>query len=54
MQERRERRRVVVARSALLLDLEQGEGPVGTDTEKDGKPDVAMTAEQRAAQTQLA
>ena len=36
------------------LELLQGEGPVGTDTDNDGKPDVAMTAEQRAAQTQLA
>lgn len=36
------------------LELLQGGGPVGTDNDKDGKPDVAMTAEQRAAQTQLA
>ncbi|MGQ4660251.1 DUF4124 domain-containing protein [Lysobacter sp. F6437] len=36
------------------LELLQGEGPVGTDTDKDGKPDAAFSAEQRAAQTQLA
>ena len=36
------------------LELLQGEGPVGNDTDKDGKPDAAFSAEQRAAQTQLA
>ena len=36
------------------LELLQGEGPVGTDTDKDGKPDAEFSAEQRAAQTQLA
>lgn len=36
------------------LALLQGEGPVGADTDKDGKPDAAFTTEQRAAQIQLA
>jgi len=36
------------------LALLQGEGPVGADSDNDGKPDAAFTAEERAAQTQLA
>ncbi|MGH8084234.1 MAG: DUF4124 domain-containing protein [Lysobacter sp.] len=36
------------------LALLQGEGPVGTDADSDGKPDAAFTADERAAQTQLA
>ncbi|MGQ4582604.1 DUF4124 domain-containing protein [Lysobacter sp. F60174L2] len=36
------------------LELLQGEGPVGTDADKDGKPDTEFSAEERAAQTQFA
>lgn len=36
------------------LALLQGAGPVGADTDNDGKPDAAFTADERAAQTQLA
>ena len=36
------------------LALLQGEGPVGTDADGDGKPDAAFTADERAAQAQLA
>ncbi len=36
------------------LALLQGEGPVGVDTDDDGKPDTEFTAEQRANQSQLA
>ena len=36
------------------LALLQGEGPVGADSDNDGKPDAAFTAGERAAQTQLA
>lgn len=36
------------------LALLQGEGPVGADADGDGKPDAAFTADERAAQAQLA
>lgn len=36
------------------LKLLQGEGPIGLDSNKDGKPDGELGAEQRAAQTTLA
>lgn len=36
------------------LALLQEEGPVGVDSDGDGKPDSEMSAEQRAAQKQLA
>jgi hypothetical protein len=36
------------------LALLQGEGPVGADADNDGKPDAAFTADERAAQAQLA
>ena len=36
------------------LALLQGDGPVGTDTDKDGKPDTAFTAAERTAQAELA
>ncbi len=36
------------------LALLQGEGPVGIDTDDDGKPDTEFTAEQRTAQSRLA
>lgn len=36
------------------LKVLQGDDPVGIDADKDGKPDSVMSAEQRAAQLQLA
>jgi hypothetical protein len=36
------------------LKVLQGDGPVGIDADKDGKPDTVMSPEQRAAQVQLA
>lgn len=36
------------------LKVLEGDAPVGIDADKDGKPDSTMTAEQRAAQVQLA
>ncbi|MDX1548992.1 MAG: DUF4124 domain-containing protein [Lysobacter spongiicola] len=36
------------------LQLLQGEAPVGTDTDGDGKPDTQLTADQRANQAELA
>ena len=36
------------------LALLEGDGPVGTDTDKDGKPDTAFTAAERSAQHELA
>ena len=36
------------------LALLQGDGPVGMDSDKDGKPDSQLTAEQRTAQAALA
>ena len=36
------------------LALLEGDGPVGTDTDKDGKPDTAFTAAERSAQKELA
>lgn len=36
------------------LKVLEGDAPVGIDANKDGKPDTMMTAEQRAAQVQLA
>lgn len=36
------------------LALLQGDGPVGADTDNDGKPDAAFSADERAAQTELA
>lgn len=36
------------------LKVLEGDAPVGIDADKDGKPDGVMTAEQRAAQVQLA
>lgn len=36
------------------LALLQGDGPVGADTDNDGKPDAAFSADERASQTQQA
>lgn len=36
------------------LRVLQGDAPVGIDSDQDGKPDGVMSAEQRAAQVQLA
>lgn len=36
------------------LELLQGDGKVGTDTDGDGKPDTELSADQRANQAELA